>query len=248
MHQGNLSFTDYWYQTFNYTERADRIYIGPFYNLVEVGGKMGICSHLQGTCHQPTPPEQKGEDYLHMTGAQLLKCYQSSNSLETAINIAWINAQINREEIAPAYTQANAFDLIKERGKGKRVVVLGHFPFPKGFCDQFQSFDIVELQPQPGDVHYNNAQQIIHQAEVLAFTSTTLVNHTFEEFIQWKNKKAYAIMMGFSAPLWAGFFDWGVDAIATSIITNPTSIWDQVQKPTPFKKLKDIKKIIIEKK
>ncbi|NIS59339.1 MAG: hypothetical protein GTO13_01120, partial [Proteobacteria bacterium] len=52
---------------------------------------------------------------------------RSENLLEASIGMAAINSLIDIDE--SKCVEANAYEMLLEKGKGKNVAVVGHFPF-----------------------------------------------------------------------------------------------------------------------
>jgi uncharacterized protein (DUF4213/DUF364 family) len=55
---------------------------------------------------------------------------------------------------------------------------------------------------------------VLPQADVVALTGTSLINHTFDDLIGLCRPDAFVIVLGGSTPLSPVLFDYGVDAIA----------------------------------
>jgi len=68
---------------------------------------------------------------MEKTALELAHMVYSDSLLEAAIGMATINSllHINLESCA----ELNARELIAEKGQGKRLVIVGHFPFYLGF-------------------------------------------------------------------------------------------------------------------
>ena len=85
--------------------------------------------------------------------------------------------------------------------------------------------DVLELNPRTGDLPADRAADVLPQADVVALTGTSLVNHTFDDLIGLCSPDAYVVLLGGSAPLTPVVFDCGVDAVAgTRVVDSPAAL------------------------
>jgi uncharacterized protein (DUF4213/DUF364 family) len=126
--------------------------------------------------------------------------------------MAAFNALLEVDE--PSCTPVNAEQVILERGNGWRVAIVGHFPFIERVRRVANECWVLELHPRPGDLPAERATEILPQADVVALTGTSLINHTFDDLIALCPPGAFVILLGGSVPLTPVLFDYRVDAIA----------------------------------
>ena len=122
-----MSIIDDLIPVINYEASVRDIRQGPFQTAV-LTRYCGLAStpHESGPHHSRKPVSEAGQ-LLNKT-ARDLACMARSDSLyEAAIGMAAINSliEVNEKECQ----ELNARDLIAERGKEKRVAIVGHFPF-----------------------------------------------------------------------------------------------------------------------
>lgn len=135
-----------------------------------------------------------------------------------SLGMATINALLPQHP--ESWTDINAADVIVKHGKHKRVTLIGHFPFVPDIQDKVGQLDVLELKPQPGDLPASAAEDILPQADVIAITSMTLLNHTFDDLVGLCNPKALTIILGPTTPLLPKMYDYGLDMLCGSIITD----------------------------
>jgi len=68
-----------------------------------------------------------------------------------------------------------------KRGTGRKVAIVGHFPFTERVRQAAEPCWVVELHPRSGDLPAERAPEVLPQADVVALTGTSLVNHTFDD-------------------------------------------------------------------
>jgi hypothetical protein len=136
----------------------------------------------------------------------------AESTFQAAVGLATINALLTVDE--ERSTEINARNLILEKGAGRRVAMVGHFPFVPAVREAVGTLDVLELNPQGKDRPADDAPKVIPQADIVAITGTTLLNHTFDDLISLCDPDAYVLVLGGSTPLTPRFFSTGVDIVA----------------------------------
>ncbi|OGO04993.1 MAG: hypothetical protein A2Y73_06975 [Chloroflexi bacterium RBG_13_56_8] len=199
--------------------RTIDVRIGAFWTLVvvETGGEIqaGLAATLQESphAHGERPSVRDAGNLRVRTPLQLADLAHSASPLEAALN-----ALLLLDE--SACTKENARDLLLARGAGKRVAMIGHFPFANELRKAARSLWVLELNPQEGDLPAEKAAEILPLADVVAITGTTLINHTFDSLIPLCREDAYVVMLGGTTPLSPLLFTYGVDVAAGTRLTD----------------------------
>ena len=195
--------------------RTHDVYIGVFWTMVilEMEGMLraGIAATTSG--HHETHDKMRDVGQLHhLDVPTLLSRALSDYPLETGVGIATANALLNPP--AEHLTEVNARELVLRYGKGRRVAMVGHFPFVPQVRQVAATLDVLELHPQKGDLPADEAPRVIPQADVVAITGTTLLNGSFDTLVSLCRRDALVILMGGTAPLTSLFFEVGIDIVA----------------------------------
>jgi uncharacterized protein (DUF4213/DUF364 family) len=201
---------------------VDQVIVGAFWTAVlsdSLPPKCGIASSMREYDHQEGPQVESAGFLEKKNVVELANLLKSSNVMEASIGMAAVNASIKVNE--KYCKMINARDLILEKSKKQNVVVVGHFPFANQIRSKANKCWILELRPRKGDLPAWEAKNVIPQAEVVAISGTTLINHTFDKIMRLCNEDAYVILLGGSVPLVSALFDLGVNALAGTIITKP---------------------------
>ncbi len=138
--------------------------------------------------------------------------------LLASVGVATMNALMPRRP--ECWVDRNAEQVIVQRGAGKRVAMIGHFPAVPVLRQQVGRLDVLELNPQPGDYPADAAPEVIPQADVVAITGMTLINGTLEGLLKLCSPQAYVIMLGPSTLLSPVLFDYGIDLLGGSVVEN----------------------------
>ena len=154
----------------------------------------------------------------------------------TSIGLAAINALLpNQPE---RWVEKNAGDVIAEKGQGKRVALVGHFPFVPYLREQVGHLDVLELRPREGDLNADMAPKVIPQADVVAITSMAFVNGTMEGLLALCAPEAYVIVLGPSTPLSPILFDAGADVICGSYVESIDPVVESILAGDSFRQVK----------
>lgn len=135
-----------------------------------------------------------------------------------SIGMATINALLPRQP--QLWLDGNAEEMIAARGQGKKVALIGHFPFVERLRQKVGDLTVLELQPRPGDVHAGRAQDVLPQSDVIAITGMTLINHTLPGLLELCPPDAFVMILGPSSPLSPILFEHGVSLISGSVVQN----------------------------
>jgi len=212
---------------------------GPFQTAV-LTRNCGLAStpHNSGPHHSRAPVTEAGllveKDVL-----TLARMAYSTSPFEAAIGMATINSLLEIDE-ANCH-QLNAGNLIAAKGEGKRVAIVGHFPFISKLGGLTRELWIIEKNPQEGDFTESEAESLIPQADVVGITGTALTNHTIEHLLELCRPQAYVVMLGDTTPLSPVLFDYGVNAISGTKVIDPELALCCVSEGATFRQIKGVR-------
>jgi len=177
---------------------------------------------------------------LHRKSAQELAQYAlSKNTLEAGIGIAAINSLLEyHEEDA---VQMNASEVLIERGAGKNVAIVGHFPFIPKVKKAVKNLWVIEQNPVPGDYPAHSASDLIPQADVVAITGSSLINHTLDDLLGFCSPEALVVILGPSTPISPVLFDHGATIIAGSRVVDETAVLNAVGQGATFQQVTGVR-------
>jgi uncharacterized protein (DUF4213/DUF364 family) len=202
----------------------------------------GLAATLPRDALRQEPPMVKEPGFLFdKTPLELAQLAYSQSILEAAIGMATINSLVEIDE--NSCIELNAAELIMEKGKGKRIAVVGHFPFVPRVRENSKELWIIEKNPREGDFGEAEAENLIPQADVVAITGTALTNHTLEHLLELCNSKAFVIVLGDSAPLSPILFYYGVDAVSGTKVIDPILALRCVSEGANFRQIKGVSRL-----
>jgi uncharacterized protein (DUF4213/DUF364 family) len=139
----------------------------------------------------------------------------------------------------------NARDLIAEKGKGKRIAIVGHFPFVPKLRETAKALWVIEKNPKKGDFTEADAENLIPKADIVAITGTAFTNHTLDHLLNLCDSHAYVILLGDTAPLSAVLFDYGIDAVAGTRVVDADLALRCVSQGANFRQIRGTRRLIM---
>lgn len=199
------------------------INIGMHWTVVtaEVDGELrcGLASTVQADHNHHVETDVPQAGHLHeLSALELTHLIYSQQPVLASVGLATINALLKPQP--DQWVTLNAEDVIASRGAGKRVALVGHFPFVPRLLEQVGKLSVLELQPRGRDLPADAAPSVLSQADVVALTSMTIHNHTLPGLLEHCKPEALVILLGPSTPLTPVLFDYGADILCGSIVTD----------------------------
>lgn len=204
----------------------------------------GLAATLPRDALRQKPPMIKEPGFLlDKDPRELAQLAYSQSILEAAIGMATINSLLEIEEVS--CIELNAAELIKEKGRDKKIAIVGHFPFIPKIREISKEVWVIEKNPREGDLHETEAEALVPQADVIAITGTALTNHTLDHLLELCSPNAYVVLLGDTAPLTPILFNYGVDAISGTKVVNPELALRCVSQGANFRQIKGVKRLTL---
>jgi uncharacterized protein (DUF4213/DUF364 family) len=215
--------------------------VGAFWTavVVETGGdrRYGLAStpHSEEHHHRSEPAVPGAGRLAERSARDLAGLAHSESLMEAAIGVAAINALL---PLSPEqWVDFNAEEVIARHGAGKNVALVGHFPFVPRLQEAVGSLRVLELQPGSGDLPSEAAPDVIPQADVVAITGTTLINHTLEGLLALCRPEALILVLGPSTPLSPILFDYGIHILSGAVVEDPEAVLRAVSQGANFRQV-----------
>lgn len=178
---------------------------------------------------------------LDKTLRELAQMAYSESILEAAIGMATINSLL--EVDLHSCIELNAAEVILEKGEGKKVAIVGHFPFLPRIREKADTLWVIEKNPREGDFDEIEGDRLIPQADVVAITGTSLTNHTLEHLLELCEPSAYIVMLGDTVPLSPVLFDYGVHALSGTRVVDADLALRCVSQGANFRQIKGTRRL-----
>jgi uncharacterized protein (DUF4213/DUF364 family) len=172
------------------------------------------------------------------TALELAGYARSNSLLEASIGMATINSLIEVDE--SKCVEKNAFEILLEKGEGKNVAVVGHFPWTPRLRGKVGNLWVLEQRVRDGDLPAQEAERVLPQCDVVGITGTSFINHTLEGLLS-LCKKAYTVMIGPTTPLSSILFDHGIDVICGTQVIDWERLIRFISEGATFKEVTGVK-------
>ncbi len=182
-----------------------------------------------------------GHYQLDKDAAQLLFLLRSTDITKSAVGLAIFNALHQPDK--SALVTADAVDWLADRCEGRAIAIVGRFPFIEDelrpVADHVYVF---EREPAPGEFGAHDMAAVLPRADIVAITSSTLVNHTLDDILAVTDRQI-VVLLGPSTPLTARLFDCGVDALFGVRVADVRAVQDSVRDGVSFRKMQGLQRV-----
>lgn len=217
-----------------------KVQIGLNWTAVVVGQEHGPCCGLASTLAEghdhrgepdiPFPGELEGIPALEMAGWIL-----SEIPLRRSLGCAAINALLPRQP--ETWSQQNAETIMLEKGAGKKVALVGHFPFVSRLRSELDDLAVLELNPSGLDLPSSSAPRILPEADLVAITGMAFINRTLPGLLGLCREDAMIMILGPSTPLSPVWADYGVKLLAGAVVDDIPAVLAALGQGATFRQL-----------
>jgi uncharacterized protein (DUF4213/DUF364 family) len=201
-----------------------------------VSKRCGLASTMAyGGCNHGETGGMEG--YLtEMTALGLARYCLDGDMEKASLGLAAINSLL---DIDPdKYANVDGLQIVKDMGKGKNISVIGHFPYLDTLAKEAKNLWIIEKQPRPGDYPEEKGNDFLPQSDIVVISSTTLINHTLPGILGLCRRGSVKMLLGPTTPLSETLFEYGIDILAGSVVTEKDVVLRSVSEGATFMQLK----------
>jgi uncharacterized protein (DUF4213/DUF364 family) len=201
-----------------------------------------VCSRSCGLASTLLDAKPHGESQVRDAGKletlsarELAEYARSDLLLEASIGVAAINSLLDVDESSAV--EINAGEVLVERGRGRRVALVGHFPFIPRLRESAGDLWVIEQHPAQGEYPAEAAPDLIPRADVVAITGTALINHTLEGMLALCRPEALVMVLGPSTPLSPVLFDHGATVISGARVVDEEATLRTIREGATFRQV-----------
>jgi uncharacterized protein (DUF4213/DUF364 family) len=196
---------------------------------------------LASTLHAEQDPHGhvsvRGVGRLHERSAlELAQYVKSDMSLEASIGMAAINSLLDVEE--GQCVELNAAAWLAQKGRDKKVALVGSFPFVSRLREQVGELWVLEKRPTGEEWPAEEASSVLPQADIAAITGTSLINHTFEDLLHLCRPGTSIMVLGPTTPLSPVLFEYGVQVISGTRVVDAELVLRLIGQGANFRQVK----------
>ena len=200
----------------------------------------GLASTVRDEGHPHARGVKNVGRLMEKTAGELAKYALSDYPMEASIGLAAINSLI---EVDPSRcVERNALEILVQKGQGRDVAIIGHFPFIPELQKITRHLWVFEERPQPGDLSPVKAREILPQCAVVGITSSTFINHTLEELLSWAKGK-YIMLIGPTTPMLPLLFDYGINVLAGVQVIDQEEVLRCISQGATFPEIRGIRRL-----
>ena len=195
--------------------------------------------------HRNAVPTIDSRHLMKKDASGLARMALSPDGFEASIGMATINSLLDID--IQGCTEINGRDLLIEKGRDKKIAIIGHFPFVEYLRQVAKHLWVIEKQPQNEDFDESAAENLVPQAEVVGITGSAFINHTIEHLLAMCNTKAYVMILGPTTPISSVLFDYGADAISGTKVVDTDIVLHYVYQGVTFRQIKGVQLLTMKK-
>ena len=177
---------------------------------------------------------------LHLKSArELAELSTSAEPMEASLGVAAINSLLEIDQAGAQ--EVNASDVLVERGRGRNVALIGHFRFIPQLREAARQLWVLEQQPEADEYPAEAAADLLPQADLVAITGSTVVNHTLDGLLALCAPQTTVMLLGPSTPLSPILFEHGVDILSGTLVTDEAAVLRTVSQGAGFRQVEGVK-------
>jgi len=220
--------------------------VGPYWIVIHTSHGAGLASAMRSEdhLHGSKPIGSAGE--LHRrTPLELTDLLRSDSPPESAVGLAAANALLG--PTATNLREEKAVAILRERGRGQKVAMIGRFPFAdtlRDDCDQLWVFER-GLNRHQEDFGEEAMERLLPQADVVAVTATTLLNQTLPTVLAGVRPDAFVMLLGPSTPLTPALFRFGFDVLCGTVVDDPEAVLRAVEQGAVTSQITGVRRVCL---
>ncbi|MCG6948395.1 MAG: DUF364 domain-containing protein [Acidobacteria bacterium] len=220
--------------------------VGQYWVVVRttVGTGLASAMHSEAHLHGSKPVAAAGE--LHRrTPQQLTRLLHSDSPPESAIGLAAANALLG--PTATSLREEKAVEVLRERGRDKRVAMVGRFPFADRLREDCELLWVFErgINRRGEDLGEEAMDDLLPQADVVAVTATTLANHTLPTIMACVRPDAFVMLLGPSTPLTQTLFQFGFEVLCGTVVDDPETVVRAVEQGAVTSQITGVRRVAL---
>ena len=208
---------------------AARAEVGPRFFGIGVGSPAGDGLHAAGVAFLG-PRQRRSEAAVQELVAatrgrpigEVAQPLGEAGSLEhTALGAAAVNALLALQLTHDTLGDENGLDVLARESVGKKLAVVGRFPYLDEIRAKATQSWVLELEPEGDEVGPDGAAAALGQADVVGITGSTIANGKLEGLLDKCRREAFIVLIGPSTPLSPVLFDYKVSALCGVLAEDP---------------------------
>ncbi|MFZ5818680.1 MAG: Rossmann-like domain-containing protein [Chloroflexota bacterium] len=199
----------------------------------------GMAAAIRADHPHGAPDVRDAGNLLSRSARELAELAFSASPLEAGIGVAALNSLLAMDESQAV--EINAAQVLAERGKDRNVALIGSFPFIPQLRQAVGQLWVIEQRPAQGEYPAEAAPDLLPRADLVAITSSSLVNGTFDGLLALCPPRATVMLLGPSTPLSPIVFDYGIDIMSGTRIVDAEAVLRTVGQGASFRQVEGVR-------
>ena len=166
-------------------------------------------------------------------GIELALTLRHAEGPQASLAAAALNALLPRQP--ERWVDARVEAILQQRGGGRAVTMVGHFPFADELRPHVGSLTVLEQRPRPGDLPEEAAPDVLPGSDLIVITGLAFVNRTLPRLLALCPEHAHVILAGASVPLSPILFRYGVHQLCGSVVETIEPVMQAVARGEGFR-------------
>jgi uncharacterized protein (DUF4213/DUF364 family) len=179
----------------------------------------------------------------HKSARELAEYARSDNVLEASLGVAAINSLLDAD--VSVMVAVNAADVLVERGRGRAIALVGHFPFIPSLRAAAGQLWVIEQHPTPDEYPAEAAPDLIPQADIVALTGSAVINHTLDGLLALRRSAALVMVLGPSTPLSPVLFEHGAAILAGARVVDEAAVLRTIGQGATFQQVEGVRPVTL---
>jgi hypothetical protein len=167
---------------------------------------------------------------------------RSQHEMDAACGLATLNALLKPS--AESLKNVDAADWLSAQCVNRSIAIIGRFPFIE---DEIRPFArqvwVFEHEPEKHEYGPDEMVNILPQADIVAITGSTLINHTLDSILSRLSDTCLTAVLGPSTPLSEQLFDCNIDVLFGVQVVAVRQTIESIMDGKNFQKLKGLERV-----
>jgi uncharacterized protein (DUF4213/DUF364 family) len=220
--------------------------VGPFWTVVRTSIGTGMASTMADAGHGGgQPPIRDAGSLEERAPLELAALLRSTSPPEAAVGLAAVNALLGVP--ARAVTERNAAAVLRERGRGHLVALVGRFPFTDALRATCRELWVFErgTRRRPDELGEEHMDELLPHAELVAVTATSLLNGTLDRIVSLVSRDAFLMLLGPSTPLAQCLLAAGFDVLCGTVVEAPEAVVRAVSQGAVTGQIRGVRRVCL---
>ena len=164
----------------------------------------------------------------------------SDYAMEASIGMAALNSMIAVEE--ENVVEKNAAEILLEKGAGKNVTIVGHFPFIPALQRAARTSGCLNSGKRKGISLPKRPPRFSPKATSWASPEPLFITQTMDDLLKWAAGK-FIVLIGPTTPLTPLLFDYGVQVLSGTQVVDPEETFRCISQGATFREVRGVRRV-----